>query len=63
MRVAAKLLVETDRTIMDIAGEFGYDNSSKFAGAFREVLGVSPREYRMRNALDGMELHFGAKKP
>lgn len=30
----------------DIAGEFGYDNSSKFAGAFQAVMGCSPRTYR-----------------
>ena len=49
MRVAARLLEETDRTVLDIAGEFGYGNSSKFAAAFREVLGASPGEYRQKN--------------
>lgn len=49
MRVAARLLRETDRTVLDIAGEFGYGNSSKFAAAFREVLGASPGEYRQKN--------------
>lgn len=43
---AAALLQETDRTVLDIAGQFGYDNASKFAKAFRNVVGVSPREYR-----------------
>lgn len=46
MRLAARLLAETDRTVADIAGEFGYDNSSKFAAAFREVLGRPPAAYR-----------------
>ena len=46
MLSAAKLLQETDRTILDIAGECGYDNGSKFSKAFREVMGVSPREFR-----------------
>lgn len=50
MRVAARLLEETDRTVLDIAGEFGYGNSSKFAAAFREVLGASPGEYRQKNS-------------
>ena len=44
MRVAARLLRETDRTVLDIAGEFGYGNSSKFAAAFREVLGARTYE-------------------
>ena len=50
MRVAARLLRETDRTVLDIAGEFGYGNSSKFAAAFREVLGASPGEYRQKKS-------------
>lgn len=58
MRVAARLLGETDRTVLDIAGEFGYGNSSKFAAAFREVLGASPGEYRQKKSQ-----HFGAKIP
>ena len=50
MRVAARLLEETDCTVLDIAGEFGYGNSSNFAAAFREVLGASPGEYRQKNS-------------
>ncbi len=46
MREAAKLLRSTDRTVLDIAGQFGYDNASKFAGAFRAVMGVTPAQYR-----------------
>lgn len=46
MQAAAVLLRQTDRTVLDIAGQFGYDNGSKFAGAFRDVMGVSPAQYR-----------------
>lgn len=46
MQAAAKLLRETDRTVMDVAGEFGYANASKFSAAFRDVLGVTPAQYR-----------------
>ena len=42
----AELLRSTDRTVLDIAGQFGYDNASKFARAFRSVIGVSPNAYR-----------------
>ena len=49
---AAELLRDTDRTVLDIAGQFGYDNASKFAKAFRDVVGVSPREYRAGEAYD-----------
>ena len=31
MHGAAALLRTTDRTVLDIAGQFGYDNASKFA--------------------------------
>ncbi len=46
MRTAAELLRTTDQTILEIAGRFGYDNASKFAGAFRDVIGITPNEYR-----------------
>lgn len=46
MRSAAQYLKNTDLPISEIAGAFGYDNSSKFAGAFRKIMGISPTEYR-----------------
>ena len=51
MLSAARLLQETDRTILDIAGECGYDNGSKFSKAFREVMGMTPREFRNHKSL------------
>lgn len=46
MHAAAEQLRSTDRTVLDIAGQFGYDNASKFARAFRSIIGVSPNAYR-----------------
>ena len=46
MQAAAKMLLESDMTILEIAGCFGYDNASKFAAAFKAVLGVTPSRYR-----------------
>lgn len=57
---AAELLRGTDRTVLDIAGQFGYDNASKFAKAFRDVVGVSPREYRAGEAYDSCAPQMGA---
>ena len=62
MHLAAAELLRSTRTVTDIAGEFGYDNSSKFASAFQSVLGRSPAEYRA----DGSPAteffpYFGAK--
>ena len=46
MLAAATELRSCSRTVLDIAGDFGYDNGSKFAKAFQAVMGISPREYR-----------------
>ena len=46
MHAAAAMLKSTDRSILEIAGRFGYDNGSKFAKAFRDTIGVTPNEYR-----------------
>lgn len=46
MESAAYMLEHTDKSISEIAGEHGYDNSSKFAAAFRSVKGITPNEYR-----------------
>lgn len=46
MEEAAKRLKSSDETILDIAADFGYENGSKFAAAFKSVIGYSPSEYR-----------------
>lgn len=46
MESAAYMLEYTNKTISEIAGEHGYDNSSKFSAAFRSVNGATPMEYR-----------------
>ena len=61
MHCAAALLRETDRTVLDIACQFGYDNASKFARAFRDVIGVSPREYRAGAEYDSCAPQLGEK--
>ena len=46
---AAELLLQTDMKIIDIAEEVGYCNASKFAKAFRDVAGTTPRRFRMEH--------------
>lgn len=47
MNKAAALLVDsTKRTITEISGLVGYENASKFSGAFKSVMGQTPMEYR-----------------
>ncbi len=48
MNAAAKKLLESDRGILEIAGSVGYNNESKFARAFQDVIGLPPGEYRRR---------------
>lgn len=53
MLAAAGQLRYSGHTVLDIAGEFGYDNGSKFARAFRTVMGMTPREFRSN---DGVQI-------
>ena len=46
MNYAAELLCRGDKSVAEIAGCVGYDSTSKFAAAFRKVMGRSPTEYR-----------------
>ena len=43
---AAEMLRTTDKRIIDIAADVGYDNPSKFAEAFRGIMGTSPIGHR-----------------
>jgi AraC-like DNA-binding protein len=43
---ACQLLTETDRAVTVICGDVGYDNLSNFNRVFRELRGMSPRQYR-----------------
>jgi AraC-like DNA-binding protein len=49
MSATAKQLRETGDRIADIAASVGYENASKFAGAFRACMGISPNEYRKQS--------------
>ena len=48
MKLAAKQLRECDRGILEIAGTVGYNNGSKFAHAFQDVMGMTPKAYRKK---------------
>ncbi len=43
---AMYLLQETNLSIVEIAGQVGYQNASKFSEVFRQIAGVTPSEYR-----------------
>lgn len=46
---ACKMLNGTDRKVLDIALEFGFDSAQSFSRTFKSVTGMSPTEYRSRN--------------
>ena len=49
IKQAAVLLRQTNATIAEIAGQVGYENQSKFATAFRDIMIIPPTEYRKQN--------------
>lgn len=51
---ACELLAESRESIGDIARTVGYENQSKFAATFKNVVGVGPSEYRRRSAIDSV---------
>lgn len=46
MNAASLLLRQSNDSIVSIAGQVGYANASKFAAAFRAIMGTSPQEHR-----------------
>ena len=46
LRQATRMLSETDKRIVDIAGENGFQDLKSFNTKFREIFGRSPSEYR-----------------
>jgi AraC-like DNA-binding protein len=48
---AQELLTNTDLPIIDIAGEVGYERQSYFTKKFRELTGITPRQFRASTSL------------
>lgn len=47
MKIASGLLIETQKSIKEIAKEIGYESQSKFSKAFKEYYDILPTEYRI----------------
>ena len=52
MKKAEELLLSGEDNIMDIAKAVGYDNISYFCTVFKKTHGISPMEYREKNAYE-----------
>jgi AraC family transcriptional regulator of arabinose operon len=52
IRLACKLLEETENPIQEIARQVGYDNPLTFSKTFKSYFGVSPRAYRQSKQAD-----------
>ena len=50
MQKAAQVLIHTDRSIDDVAAEFGYMNESKFSAVFKKLMGDSPSVFRKEHS-------------
>ncbi|WP_414732867.1 helix-turn-helix domain-containing protein [Acetobacterium carbinolicum] len=51
MEYAAKMLLQTDMSVVNIALAVGYANPSKFSAAFKQEIGLTPNEYKKRKAV------------
>lgn len=49
MRKARKYLLETDKTMEDIAESVGYQNGFYFSRIFKKKVGITPSEFRKRH--------------
>lgn len=49
IKKAVELLRNTEKTVLDIALEVGYDSHEGFIKAFKRIYGVAPSEYRKGN--------------
>lgn len=50
MQSAAQVLIHTNRTIDEIAEEYGYENESKFSAAFKKIMGDPPGVFRKEHS-------------
>lgn len=51
IREAAKMLLQTNDSIMDIGEKCGFSSNSYFGKVFRESLGCTPKEYRNKKLI------------
>jgi AraC-like DNA-binding protein len=55
LQLAAKLLQTTQKTVLHIAADVGYESEAAFNRAFKREFGLPPAQYRRKLAADGAE--------
>ena len=60
MRRAQRLLLQTSMDIGEIAISLGYSGNANFSNAFRDYVGMSPRDFREKAPLDAITTSQGA---
>ena len=55
LRLAARLLETTRKTILQVAGEVGYESEAAFNRAFKREFGLPPARYRKSLAQSAMQ--------
>ncbi len=53
---AAEQLLKSDRKVTDVALDFGFNSEVSFSRAFKQLFGLSPRQYRLSGKLTGIRL-------
>jgi AraC-like DNA-binding protein len=48
VHAATRELLHSEHSLGEIALCFGFNDQSAFSNAFRSIIGMSPREYRLR---------------
>jgi AraC-like DNA-binding protein len=51
LKRATDMLLDTDKSVFEIAIDAGYSNSGNFCNAFKKHYGVSPGRYRQKGGL------------
>lgn len=49
MELAANMLLQNDRKASEIYHELGYENLSSFIQSFKQVYGLTPKQYQLQN--------------
>ena len=55
---AAHTIISTNKKIIDIALEFGYETPDAFRVAFKRIFGVTPMEARKSKSIDNLYLRI-----